>query len=221
MTQTGGTARIAGDLVPVRISGRGFYANGMPSGLPLRQRLHGWWLEIALRARLFVKGAWRGLQGTGIIGVGRLYASVIRGDGRIEHLGLLSTKLITDAGVTFLRDDWNNNAQDYTTFNFHGCGTGVAAEAVGDTALGTESTTALNPDSTRATGTRSVPAGNQWRSVGTATFDASAAITEHGILSQAATGGGTLWDRSVFSAINVVSGDSIQFTYTATLSSGG
>jgi hypothetical protein len=223
MTQTGGTARMAGDLVPVRISGRGFYADGMPSGLPLRRRLHGWWLEASLRARLFVKGAWRGLHGTGIIGVGRLYASVIRGDGRIEHLGLLSTKVITDAGVTFLRDDWNNNAQDYTTFNFHGCGTGTVAEATTDTALGTESTTALNPDSTRATGTRSVPAGNQWRSVGTLTFDADTAVTEHGILSQSATGGGTLWDRSKFAAINVVgaSGDSIQFTYTATLSSGG
>jgi hypothetical protein len=46
-------------------------------------------------------------------------------------------------------------------------------------------------------------------------------VTEHGIFSQAATGGGTLWDRSVFSAINVVSGDSIQFTYTCTVSSGG
>ncbi|HYF28584.1 MAG TPA: hypothetical protein VD931_22785 [Baekduia sp.] len=30
-----------------------------------------------------------------------------------------------------------------------------------------------------------------------------------------------LWDRKVFSAINVVNGDSIQFTYTLTISSGG
>lgn len=30
-----------------------------------------------------------------------------------------------------------------------------------------------------------------------------------------------LWDRKVFSAINVVSGDSIQFTYTLTITSGG
>ena len=49
------------------------------------------------------------------------------------------------------------------------------------------------------------------------TFDATAAIVEHGIFSQAATGGGTLLDRSVFSAINVASGDSIQFTYDLTL----
>jgi hypothetical protein len=192
--------------------------------------------ELCLRGRLAAKGFARGLRGGGILGVARLHAVKIRctcGNPSVihpgmvcpmgveENHGLVSTKLITDAGVTFLRDDWNNNAQDLTTLNFHGCGTGTNAENVTDTALQTESTTALNPDSTRATGTRSTPAGNQYRSVGTATFDAVAAITEHGIFSQAATGGGTLWDRSQFSAINVASGDSIQFTYTATLSSGG
>lgn len=213
--------QMSGDLGIIPIRRNGFYEKGTPKGLPLKYRLRGLWYEVALRARLFLKGALRGLQGTGILGVGRLHASVIRADGRIEHLGLLSTKVITDAGVTFLRDDFNNNAQDITNMNFHGCGTGAVAEAAGDTALGAESTTALNPDNTRATGTRSTPASNQFRSVGTATFDAVAAITEHGIFSQAATGGGTLWDRSVFSAINVASGDSIQFTYTLTLSSGG
>lgn len=141
---------------------------------------------------------------------------------RIDH-GVLGYRVITDAGVTFLRDDWNANAQDFTTFNFHGCGTGTNAEAVGDTALQTESTTALNPDSTRATGARSTPASNQFRSVGTLTFDVDAAVTEHGLFSASGTGTGTLWDRTKFAAINVVgaNGDSIAFTYTGTLSSGG
>jgi hypothetical protein len=58
-------------------------------------------------------------------------------------------------------------------------------------------------------------------STATVSFDATAAITEHGLFSQAATGGGTLWDRTVFSAINVVSGDSIQFAYSLTVSAGG
>lgn len=212
---------MAGDLTPVLLSKHGFYSHGLPEDLPVLARLKTWWLEIALRVRLCVKGFVRGLQGTGIFGVGRLYATVMRANGDIEHVGLLSTRLVTDAGVAFLVDDWDNSVTDLTTMNFHGCGTGTTAEAVGDTALVTESTTALNPDSTRATGTRSQPAANQYRSVGTVTFDASAAITEHGIFSQAATGGGTLWDRSVFSAINVASGDSIQFTYTCTVSSGG
>lgn len=143
--------------------------------------------------------------------------------GERTDYGAVAYRVITDAGVTFLRDDFNNNAQDITTMNFHGLGTGGGAEAVGNTALTTECTTALNPDSTRATGTRSTPAGNQYRSVGTLTFDGDAAVIEHGILSQSATGGGTLWDRSTFAAVNVVgaNADSIQSTYTLTLSSGG
>jgi hypothetical protein len=153
--------------------------------------------------------------------MGDLAIRVRRADGTWIDYGVVSRRLITDAGVAFIVDDWDGSVTDITNFKYHGCGTGTNAEAAGDTALQTESTTALNPDSTRATGTQSQPAANQLRSVGTLTFDASAAVTEHGLLSQAATGGGTLWDRSVFSAINVVSADSIQFTYTATLSSGG
>lgn len=212
----------AGQLTALKFPRHGFYERGMPAGLPLHARVRGWGLELALRLRLSVKGFWRGLlSGTGVFGIGRLYASVIRADGTVEHLGLLSTKLVTDTGVAFLVDDWDASGQDISNMNFHGCGTGVAAENQTDSALGTESTTVLNPDSTRATGTRSQPAANQYRSVGTLTFDGSAAVTEHGILSQAATGGGVLWDRSVFSAINVVNGDSIQFTYTCTVSAGG
>lgn len=143
--------------------------------------------------------------------------------GRRTDYGVVSRRLITNAGVAFFVDDWDNDATDITTMHFHGLGTGTNAEAVGDTTLQTESTTALNPDSTRATGTESQPSANQLRTVGTLTFDADAAITEHGIFSQAPTGGGTLWDRSVFAAINVVgaNGDSIQTTYTCTLSAGG
>ena len=48
-------------------------------------------------------------------------------------------------------------------------------------------------------------------------FDATAAITEWGLFSQAATGGGVLWSRIVFAALNVASGDSIQFTYDLTV----
>ncbi len=189
-----------------------------------------WKLRNNLRWR-FIR-AWMGVQF--IVPVAQLFGiATLYGELRAKHIdgrtgivtdyGVISRRVITDTGVTFMRDDFNNNGQDITNFNYHGCGTGVGAEAASNTALGTESTTALNPDNTRATGTRSVPASNQFRTVGTLTFDADAAVTEHGILSQAATGGGTLWDRSVFGAINVVgaNGDSIQFTYTLTLTSGG
>lgn len=220
--QTARKMSLAGAVTPYLLPKHGFYRDGFPADMPVKHRLRSFAKELALRGRLSVKGFWRGLvHASGVLGVGRLYASVIRADGRIEHLGLLSTKVVTDAGVAYIVDDWDGGSSTIDDFNYHGCGTGTTAEAAGDTALVTESTTALNPDSTRATGTKSQPAANQMRSVGTVTFDNTAAITEHGIFTQAATGGGTLLDRSVFSAINVVSGDSIQFTYTLTLSSGG
>jgi hypothetical protein len=138
-------------------------------------------------------------------------------------LGQLSHHVITDTGVAFLVDAWQNSVE-MENLKYHGCGTGTTAEAASQTALVTESTTALNPDSTRATGSLTEGASaNIFRTVGTLTFDATAAITEHGLFSQAATGGGTMWDRSMFSGstINVASGDSIQFQYDMTASSGG
>lgn len=149
-----------------------------------------------------------------------LRARVRKADGTWIDYGVLSTKFVTDAGVAFLVDAWQNSVE-LDVMKYHGVGTGTTAENANQTALITESTTALNPDSTRATGSLGEGAtANIFRSIGTATFDASAAITEHGLFSQAATGGGTLWDRSVFSAINVVSGDAIQFTYEVTFTSG-
>ena len=141
--------------------------------------------------------------------VSSLSVCVRRADGRWEDYGTVCYRVVTDAGVAFLVDDMDNSTTDVTTLNYHGVGTGVTAEAAAQTALVTESTTVLNPDSTRATGTKSQPSANVLRSVGTVTFDGSAAITEHGFFSQAATGGGTLWDRSVFAAINVAAADSI------------
>jgi hypothetical protein len=140
-----------------------------------------------------------------------------------DDYGEISHHVITDTGVAFLVDAWQGILEP-EIMKYHGAGTGTGAEAAANTALGTESTTALNPDSTRATGSLTEGAtGNIFRTVGTLTFDATAAITEHGLFSQAATGGGTMWDRSMFSGstINVASGDSIQFQYDMTASSGG
>ena len=153
--------------------------------------------------------------------VSSLSIRVRKANGEWIDYGTVCYRVVTDAGVAFIVDDMDNSTTDITTLNFHGVGTGVTAESAAQTALVTESTTVLNPDSTRATGTKSQPSANVLRSVGTLTFDGSAAITEHGIFSQAATGGGTLLDRSLFSAINVAAADSIQFTYDLTFTSGG
>lgn len=142
-------------------------------------------------------------------------------DGRVEDVGVVSRKLVTTAGVGFFVDAWQNIVE-MENMKFHGIGTGVGGESAADTALGTEATTALAPDSTRATGSLTEGASaNIFRSVATVTVDAAVAMTEHGLLSQAATGGGVLWDRSVFAVQNLAIGDSTQPTYDMTASSGG
>src|SRR5688572_25964283 len=121
-----------------------------PKGLPWNYYLRSLRLELGLRARVAAKGLVRGItHGSGVFGVGRLEATIIKADGTRIPLGLIATKLVTDVGVAFLVDDWDNNGQDLTTMNFHGCGTGTNAENQTDTTLQTESTTALNPDNTR------------------------------------------------------------------------
>lgn len=144
---------------------------------------------------------------------GVLTATKIRKDGSKQDLGILGTRSVTNAAVTFMRDDFNDGASDINLFNFHDSGTGIVAENVTDTALGT----AAGP--ARVSGTKSVPATNQYRSVATIAYTATLAITEHGLFSASTVG--TLWDRTVFAAVNVVSGESIQFTYTLTITAGG
>lgn len=155
---------------------------------------------------------------------GQLFLSKITADGDRVDYGLASLRLVTTAGVAYICADMASGANDINLFRFHGIGTGATAEAVGDTALGAESTTALNPDNTRATGSQAsatVSTNATYTTVGTVTVDAAVACTEHGIFSQAATGGGTLLDRSVFSVVNLASGDSLQATYVLTINSGG
>lgn len=137
--------------------------------------------------------------------------------------GWVSYRMVTNAGVAFLVDDWDPTAAtDMSTMKYHGVGTGAGVEAVGDVALTTECTTALNPDSTRATGVATQPSANILRSTATLTFDAaSTAVIEHGLFSQAATGGGTLWDRSVFAVVTMLIGESLQCQYDGTVNAGG
>ena len=157
------------------------------------------------------------LGNTHVVGV-VTYKGVLTGvkigkDGSKQNLGVLGTRSVTNAAATFMRDDFNDGASDINLFNFHDSGTGAVAENVTDTALGT----AAGP--ARVSGTKSAPASNQFRSVATIAYSGTLAITEHGLFS--ASTAGTLWDRTVFAAVNVVSGESIQFTYTLTITAGG
>lgn len=135
--------------------------------------------------------------------------------GRLIDLGLLGKRAVTDTGVADLVDDWDDGSGDIALFNFHDSGTSSTGENQTDTNLIAEAGPA-----TRATGSKSQPSANIIRSVGTISYTGTLAIVEHGLFSTANRATDLMWDRTVFSAINVVSGDSIQFTYECTFTAG-
>ena len=125
--------------------------------------------------------------------------------------------LIVNAGENFLVDAFQGSVEP-EILKYHGIGTSAVSATETDTGCTTELTTQYNPDSTRATGSLTEGASaNIFRTVGTNTVDAGVAITEWCLMSQAATGGGTMWSRVVFSAVNLSSGDSLQTTYDLTV----
>lgn len=149
-----------------------------------------------------------------------LYLGLTPRHGNYNWLGLASLRVVTNAGVGYIVDAFQNSVE-VENMKYHGLGEGNTAEAAGDTALETELTTEYASDNTRPTGTTTEGSGaNVYRTVATNTLDGSAAVVEHGILSQAANSGGVLLDRSVFSVVNLVSGDSLQSTYDLTFTAG-
>ncbi len=145
--------------------------------------------------------------------IGKLEAVLIKADGTKVAYGVLSRRVVTDAFVAFVVDQLQTETSVFGDFKFHDSGVGTTAEAAADTAIET------TDGESRATGTQTESAANAYRSVGTISYTTSKAITEHGLFNDVTAG--TLMDRSKFAAINVVSGDSIQFTYTLTLTAGG
>jgi len=145
-----------------------------------------------------------------------LYATIKRADGTIISKGLIATKIVTTVGVNALVDAFQGTFT-LNNFKYHVSGTDTAAEAVGDT----EATiTGSTPAPVAGTQTEGASA-NIYKTVATISYVSTLAITSHGIINSGTKAGSTLWDRSVFAAINVVSGDSIEFTYELTCNAGG
>jgi hypothetical protein len=144
-----------------------------------------------------------------------LGAEVIR-DGKVIRRIDLGSGLVTTAGVNLMGGDWTNASAVLKLSNNHDSSTGTVAAAIGDTALGVAPPAGVPA---RAVGTQSNAVANAYKTVGTQTYTAALAITEWGLFSAASAG--TMWDHKVFAAVNVVSGDSIQFTYTLTINAGG
>lgn len=176
-----------------------------------------WGYVWGLLTVLFAKGFSRV---TGIPTLTSELSLVVRcADGTTIDYGIVGRRVVTDVGADAVADAFRG-AYTLSNFNYHGIGTDSTAEAAGDTALGAESTTALNPNSTRATGTQSQPASKQYRSVGVLTADAQIIVREHGLFSTSGTGTGDLFDRTVFATVTLEDTDSISATYTLSTNSG-
>jgi len=118
--------------------------------------------------------------------------------------------IVTSAGKA--RDAGLFNGVFTTPFTWLAIGLGTAAAATGDTALGSEVTTSggARATATCTTATTTV-AGDTAQLVKQWDFTGTFAVTESGIFD--ASTAGNLAARQVFSAVNVVSGDSLQITW--------
>jgi hypothetical protein len=157
-----------------------------------------------------------------LFAIGHLWGSVFRQDGSVLDLGLMSCRVVTDTGVGYVVDAFQNLVE-LENMRYHGLGTGGAAEAAGNTALTTELTTQYSSSNTRPTGTLGEKSGDSktYETTATITVSAGVAATEHGIFSQAATGGGVMLDRTLFSVVNLASSESLATTYQITFPSNG
>ena len=204
---------------------------------PSRGRLSMLWEYWAWHARNWVQNRWRQLPLMLLLLVypalkwfvpalvvlhSKTYLKVLRGDGSILDLGCVGRHLITNAGNNYVANTFTGTGT-ISNFKYHGFGIGTTAANASDTQLQDEMTTEYATDNTRPTGTQ-VNSTNTYTTVATFAPDSAGttplAVTEWGLLNQAANSGGTLLDREVFSAVNLnyANGDSIQATYVLTVS---
>lgn len=124
---------------------------------------------------------------------------------------MVISNLVTTAGLAAVAGRINGSGTP-AAFTYIAIGTGSTAAAITDTTLGAEITT---NGGQRAAATVSLTttdgANDTARLVLTYTFSGSFAVTESGVFN--ASPAGTLLARQVFSAINVISGDSLQITW--------
>lgn len=147
-------------------------------------------------------------------------------DGAVIQRHDLGSGVVTIGLVNTLVSDAVTGASVVPTLKrylgFHDSGTGTTAATDGDPVLVTQAGPATRATAT-LTNAQSATTGNhtaKLQSQGTIAYTSTLAITEWGAFDQAAQGG-NLGDRRTFAAINVVSGDGIQFTYVLSLPSNG
>ena len=119
--------------------------------------------------------------------------------------------LVTSAGKAGVASRINGSGGE-AAFTYIALGTGTNAAAAGDTTLQTESSTnGLSRANATASRVTTTVTNDTAQLVNTFSVTGSVAVTESGVLNASSVG--TLLARQVFSAINVVNGDSLQITW--------
>lgn len=178
-----------------------------------------WRIRNALRPSYLVGRAYNQAAKlfTGLTGIPTLTAELSlilnKRDGTRVDYGVVGYRVVTTAFVNFVVDQLQTETSVFGDYKFHDSGVGTTAENASDTAMET------TDGESRVTGTQTESSANIYQSVGTISYTSTKAITEHGLFNDVSAG--TLMDRTVFSAVNVVNGESITFTYSLTVSSGG
>lgn len=121
------------------------------------------------------------------------------------------SNLVTNAGAAGVSSRINGAGAE-AAFTYIAVGTGTTAANVADTTLGTElAASGLSRAAATASRVTTDVTNDTAQLVVTFTVTGTAAVTESGVLNAASTG--VLLARQVFSAINVVNGDSLQITW--------
>ena len=119
--------------------------------------------------------------------------------------------LVTSAGAAGVASRINGSGSE-AAFTYIAVGTGTGAAAAGDTTLGTElAASGLSRVAATASRVTTDVTNDTAQLATTFTVTGTAAVTESGVLNAASTG--VLLARQVFSAINVVNGDSLTITW--------
>lgn len=131
-------------------------------------------------------------------------------DRRIKEVRI-SKNLVTNAGFAGIASRINGAGSEAVA-TYLALGTGTNAAAAGDTTLQTElSTSGLSRVNASASRVTTTVTNDTARLQNTFSVSGTVAVTEAGVLN--ASSSGTLFARSVFSAVNVINGDSLQVTY--------
>ena len=162
-------------------------------------------LDYKLKNGLAERGR-TGMGGSIVKVTNSLTAKHIR-NGKVIDKRVVKNKKVTTAFVNFIVDQLIAETSAFGDFKYHDSGTGVGAEDAANTALGTPCGEARDIG-TQVEGSQTY----EYKSIATNTYAGAFAITEHGLFNAAAAG--ILMDRTVFSAINVVASDKIEFTFT-------